>query len=294
MSLILLFKLTATPLLVALVSVLTRRGGGTMAGLLVGFPIMTGPLSVFLALEQGPAFAAKAAVGILNAVAGCTAFALAYGLFARTWSWQATLAAALTAFFLVTSATAALGDRLWPAIAGTALTVTAALCLMPRARASRPSPPPPWWDIWLRMVLTALLILAITALAATLGARLSGIFAALPVISSIIGPFTQVRSGPETAIRLFRAMVVSYFSFGLFFVIVGLGIETHGIAATYTAAVLACITASLASSGLDHWIGRLTTASPVPQSPFKVASLDQPAAGEPGSGKGKTSDLTRT
>ena len=137
MSLILLFKLTATPLLVALISVLTRRGGGTVAGLLVGFPIMTGPLSVFLAIEQGPAFAAKAAVGILNAVAGCTAFALAYGLFARTWSWQATLAAALAAFFLITTATSLLGDSLSAAIAGTVLTVAAALCLMPRPRALR-------------------------------------------------------------------------------------------------------------------------------------------------------------
>lgn len=295
MSLVLLFKLTATPLLIALVTIATRRWGGTVAGLLVGFPIMTGPLSLFLALEQGPAFAANAAVGILNALAGCTAFALAYGLLARAWRWPATLAAALAAFVLLTAATAALGDGLWSAIAGTALTITAAIFLMPRPRPAPPSPAPPWWDIWLRMVLTALIILAITALAATLGARLSGMLAAFPVISSIIGPFTQVRSGPETAIRLFRAMVVSYFAFGLFFVIVGLGIEMHGIAATYTAAVLACVAASLVSGGLDHWIGRLTTATPVPQSPCRAAVLDQAAAGKPGrSGAGKRSDLTRT
>lgn len=60
---ILLFKLTAGPL----VTLVTRRFGPSAGGWLVGFPLTSGPISVFLALEQGTDYAAAAAITSLVA-----------------------------------------------------------------------------------------------------------------------------------------------------------------------------------------------------------------------------------
>ncbi|HET7343490.1 MAG TPA: hypothetical protein VFL90_18640, partial [Methylomirabilota bacterium] len=57
---ILLLKLAATPLLIAGASLAGRRWGPAVGGWLVGLPLTSGPVAVFLALEHGAAFAAAA------------------------------------------------------------------------------------------------------------------------------------------------------------------------------------------------------------------------------------------
>ena len=64
---LLLFKLVFTPLLLLAASLAARRWGEAVGGLLVGLPLTSGSVSVFLALEHGPAFAAQATAGSLVA-----------------------------------------------------------------------------------------------------------------------------------------------------------------------------------------------------------------------------------
>ena len=54
-------KLVLTPLLIAAASLAQRKWGGLAGGLIAGLPLTSAPVSVFLALEHGPAFAAHAA-----------------------------------------------------------------------------------------------------------------------------------------------------------------------------------------------------------------------------------------
>jgi hypothetical protein len=77
MSLV-LFKLVISPLLLAVASLATRRWGAAVGGFLVGLPLTSGPVSVFLALEGGPTFAVQATAGSLAATAGQAGFCLAY------------------------------------------------------------------------------------------------------------------------------------------------------------------------------------------------------------------------
>ena len=60
---ILVLKLVVTPLLISAATLVARRWGPGVGGWLAGFPLTSAPVSVFLALEQGPDFAAGAAVG---------------------------------------------------------------------------------------------------------------------------------------------------------------------------------------------------------------------------------------
>ena len=55
-----LLKILLTPLLILLCAGVTRRWGTFLGGAVAGLPLISGPTSFFLTLEQGPAFAAAA------------------------------------------------------------------------------------------------------------------------------------------------------------------------------------------------------------------------------------------
>ena len=54
---LLLLKLVLAPLLVALATLVARRWGPKIGGVVVGLPLSTGPIFLFLAIDQGLAFA---------------------------------------------------------------------------------------------------------------------------------------------------------------------------------------------------------------------------------------------
>ena len=80
---LLAIKLIVTPLVVLLASLAARRWGDAVAGWLVGLPLTSAPVSVFLAIEQGPLFAAQAADGSMAGVLSQAAFCLGYAALAR-------------------------------------------------------------------------------------------------------------------------------------------------------------------------------------------------------------------
>src|SRR5882724_10189950 len=73
---ILPLKLVVTPLLIAAATLVARRWGHGVGGWLAGFPLTSAPVSVFLAIEQGPDFAAGAATGTLLGLTALAVFAL--------------------------------------------------------------------------------------------------------------------------------------------------------------------------------------------------------------------------
>ena len=74
----LLIKLTVTPLMMWGVSRAARRWGGATGGLLSGLPLTSGPISIYLAVEQGSGFAARAAVTAISGVAATIVFYVVY------------------------------------------------------------------------------------------------------------------------------------------------------------------------------------------------------------------------
>jgi len=95
---VLILKLVVTPVLVAVATLVARRWGPGVGGWLAGFPLTSAPVSIFLALEQGPAFAAGAAVGTLLGLAALAVCCLVYGRVARHMGWMGSTAAGLGAF----------------------------------------------------------------------------------------------------------------------------------------------------------------------------------------------------
>jgi hypothetical protein len=237
----LLLKLVLTPALIAAASLAGRRWGHAVSGWLVGLPLTSGPVALFLALERGTTFAADAALGSLAGAIAEAAFCLAYAYLARRATWPIALAGATIAFALVAAALQR-ADVAIPAAAVTAFASLAiALRLMPRARATTPAAPLPRWDLPARMVIATVLVLAITESAHVLGPRVSGVLATFPVYAAILTVFAH-RGPPNPlasaapAVQVLRGLLWGLFGFASFFVILAALIERAGIAAAFVAA----------------------------------------------------------
>lgn len=251
---LLVAKLVVTPLLVWAAGMAMRRYGGIVAGMLVGFPVMTAPVAFFLALEQGPDFAARSAVAILLSLSGVTAFAIVYAAALSRFGWIGSNLLAVIAYFAVASAVCRIEA---PAILGWAAIsafVGLGLALVRRAAVEPPPPPVPWWDIWLRMVVVVLIVLAITAAANRLGPSWSAVPATFPAITSVVTPFTHARAGAEAARRILRGVLLSHVSFALLFLIVAATVARLGPVASYAIALTAALATSAAVFAAD---GRL-------------------------------------
>ena len=70
----LLLKLILTPLLIGMASVAGRRWGPVVSGWLIGLPLTSAPVALFLAFEQGTTFASRVAQGTLMGLFSQAAF----------------------------------------------------------------------------------------------------------------------------------------------------------------------------------------------------------------------------
>jgi len=211
-------KLFLVPLLIWLVTLAGRRWGPAVAGWLSAFPIVAGPILFALTLEQGAAFAAHAAEGTLLAVVAILVFSLAYAWASARFGVAGSMALALLAWAASVAALQALRLPLGVCfiVVWCALLLTGRLFppALPAATAAAPGARRndlPW-----RMLAAAALVLAVTAGAAHLGARLSGFFAMFPVMSTVLVGFAHAGSGRDSAVSLLRGMVAGYFGFSVF------------------------------------------------------------------------------
>jgi len=82
-----LLKLALVPLAVWIASLAARRWGHAVSGYLGGMPLIGGPITLYLALDHGTAFAAKSALVTLAAIAGQAAHLVAIAYVGRRLGW---------------------------------------------------------------------------------------------------------------------------------------------------------------------------------------------------------------
>jgi hypothetical protein len=234
-------KLVFTPALIGAVSLAGRRWGPGVSGWLVGFPLTSGPVAFFLALDHGVRFAAAAAVGSMTGAGAQAVFCVVYGRLARRgrWGW-ALLAgslgfAAATVFFQFADP-----PLVWlvPIVLGA---LVAALVFMPKVSATSASAPLPRWDIPARMLVTTTLVLLLTGFATVLGPRLTGLLATYPLYGAILAGFAHHLQGSGPATRVLRGLLLGLFAFAGFFLVLALSIESAGIPRAFAAAIAAAL-----------------------------------------------------
>jgi hypothetical protein len=235
-------KLVLTPALIGTATLAGRRWGQSVGGWLVGLPLTTGPVAFFIALDQGEVFAAAAALGSLAGAAAEAAFCVAYGRTAAAGGgWPVSLLAGTAAF--AAAGVALQGLALGPGpllVTGTAALVLALRLTPPGAALATPVRPPRG-DLPARMVLATVVVLALTALAPRLGARLSGLLATYPLFAVILAVFAHRLEGGAAAISVLRGLLLGLFSFVAFCFVLGVGFVRLGTAGAFAAAVAAAL-----------------------------------------------------
>lgn len=232
---LLAIKLIVTPLVVLLASLAARRWGDAVAGWLVGLPLTSAPVSVFLAIEQGPSFAAQAADGSMAGVLSQAAFCLGYAALARR---GVTVALAAGTLAYAASAAALLAAALPSAalFAAAIAALTFVLWLLPRRRVMISADAVGRWDAALRVTVTTALVVGLTSAAATLGPGASGVAASFPLIGASIAAFAHLSQGAEAGVAVLRGMASALYAFAAFFVIAGLALPRVSLLAAFALA----------------------------------------------------------
>ncbi len=83
-------------MLILLITFAQKRFGSFVSGIIPGLPITSGPISYFIALEQGKLFAANSAVASLYGMSGIGLFCFSYLVVSRRFGMLKSLFTALS------------------------------------------------------------------------------------------------------------------------------------------------------------------------------------------------------
>ena len=239
-----LLKISLVPVVVWLASIAGRRWGHSVSGWISGLPLIAGPISVFLALDPGPAFAAASATTTLQVTGAAALHCWAYAWAARRFNWLASLLTGWAAFVI---AALVLGAVPLPPLGGFALTMVVLATLLVTLPQVRPASGPvaiPGVELAVRIVAAAALAAAVMLSASTLGPRLSGVLITFPITGSVLPAFTLALYGAAATARLVAGFVSGLFAFAVFHFVVAVSLMAFGAAATYALAVVAALAAT--------------------------------------------------
>lgn len=205
------YKALLTAGTVLIVMAVARLGGRRLAGVVAALPTVTAPTLVWLADDEGLAFAVSAAVGSVAACGMLAAFALVYARAARHSGGAVALICALCGAVAVAypaeAASADLGSALLLALGGSAIAFAAMPASQPEVVARTGS---------LRLIfLVASMSAAVTALAACVGPMMggfaTGVLSSLPLVSGPVAMAEHAAQGHRAAAHFLRGYVGGLF-----------------------------------------------------------------------------------
>jgi hypothetical protein len=240
---LLILKLTIVPLALLALGIVERLHGPRVAGWLSGFPVVGGPILVFITLDHGAAFGSAASLGAYFGLVPWLAFVVTYTWCVRvlSWIWCTLIGFAAWTAVAIPSAAMPAGPR-WLEILPLAAFL-AAVFFYPRGEPSDEEREHVWWGLPARMIAGALLVVAITNFAASMGTRWSGIFATFPIMGSIITISSHLQYGRHAVREAVAGMCAGLASVGLFCFAAYLFLGRMETWLAFTLALLACLAA---------------------------------------------------
>ena len=174
-----------------------ERAGPFLGAMVATLPVSTGPIYVFLAIDHGAAFIAQAAIMSVASTAATVAFVAGHALAAQRFSTPGSLAIATLVWF---SVALLLQLHAW-SFAEACLLLAASFALAMRglkrfAIAAAPGAGPGTrFDLPLRGLLVATLVIATSLASRAFGAEVTGLLAAYPVVFTSLILILQPRGG---------------------------------------------------------------------------------------------------
>jgi len=203
------YKATLTMMTVAVVLLVAQIIGRRIAGIVAGLPVITAPALIWVAADQGAAFAAEAAVGSIAASGSLAIFALVYERLSRSFGPTVTLISSLTVLATAALATlllASWADQSMLTLALAAMLCSAALARLPSgARATRAVRPQ--GGVLLTSATAGSISVGVALGAHELGPFLAGLLASLPIISGAVLVNQHLTAAPADIQRFLRGYV---------------------------------------------------------------------------------------
>lgn len=227
------------PSLIGLVTLASRRWGVKVGGWLAGLPIVAGPISLFLALEQGPDFAAHAMVGTTLALAGLVGYIRTYVFLVVKYPWWICTLGGYAMYMLIAWIFLGVQIPIFKAFLLVLIVILLAISTVPNLRQGRSAVVQPKFDLPLRMGVATLFVIALTQAAEWLGPAWSGVLTPFPIITSILAIFTHMQHGRRGCIRIMRGLLFGMFGFTTAALVIGLMLRSFPIATTYLTALIA-------------------------------------------------------
>ncbi|RDB07759.1 hypothetical protein [Runella aurantiaca] len=230
------FKLAMMPMVIGMITLVSRKWGNKIGGIIGSMPWVAGPILVFFIVEQGTAFGIRAIPGILTGVVSLVGFCYCYAFLSKSLTWLPTLFISYGAFVATALLLDSLHLRLWSIYGVAVLSIVAALRYFPLPVAGIPPlerAKTPKFDIPFRMLVATLFVLAITALAKGLGPTWSGILTPFPIITSILAIFTHYLQGSNATITIIRGIMIGLVGFTTFLFLQAFFLREFSIAISF-------------------------------------------------------------
>ncbi|HEX4178251.1 MAG TPA: hypothetical protein VHY57_07420 [Rhizomicrobium sp.] len=239
----LILKLTIVPLGLLVFGIVERLHGPRVAGWLAGFPIVGGPLLLFVTLDHGMVFGGQAALGAYFGLVPWVAFTMTYAFCSRrlNWLWCTSLGFAIWTLVALLALQMQDWSR-WLEIVPLAAFLSA-LFVYPRAAPSDEEREHVWWGLPARMIAGTALTVLITQFSGAMGSRWSGIFSTFPVMGSIICISSHLQYGRHAVQEAVAGMTMGLASVGTFCFVLYVLLGTMTMWPAFGLALLASSTA---------------------------------------------------
>ena len=237
--------------MVITITLIAERISTRFAGVLLGFPLGAGLTFFFTGIEQGPLFAAESAPWAIQGLSAMLVFCLFYSQSGKMVPENSIFSLLVptfwglfgffgTAWFLQYT----IRDLLWLRIIAVVVVFVgvAVFFRLSPSPAIRRKVPTTAFILTSRALFAAVVIVAITAIAKTVGPRWSGIFAVFPTTVLPTVWVLHYHYGGQTIVALFREiplgmLAIVIFSCAVYCTFPVLGIY-YGISISYTVAFL--------------------------------------------------------
>jgi hypothetical protein len=214
-----IIKIILMPVVVALVTLVSRKWGNTVAGILASIPFVAGAILLFIALEQGVAFAAATISGVMVGILGWIIFCMVYILVGQRFnalistlfgyvaymSWGALIQKfipllSLPTWLCITLIALFIGLKFFPQVTVDELKEYRKLK----------------FEIPLRMLVITIFVVVITYFAQLLGSTWSGILTPFPIMTAVLAIFTHYTQGIVQVRKVFVGLFTGMFGFTVF------------------------------------------------------------------------------
>ncbi|MGF6880902.1 hypothetical protein ABIA39_000783 [Nocardia sp. GAS34] len=228
---VLILRVALPVMTILVITALQRRLGHRLGGRVAGLPLYSFPFLAIILITDGRTAAAQAAAGVASGLLVVVVFGVGYGRLGQRL--RSPLAAVVVTLGIIGAAlilVAAIGSA--PVMAVLVVVATAAaLLLWPPVAAPAATTNPARWELPVRMLVIASIMVCLTEFEPVLGAHLAGLLACAPVGLWIIALTTHRRAGFPAAENLLNGALHSCPGTLVFALTLAYGLRPWGAAA---------------------------------------------------------------